>query len=70
MRREFKTCDRCQASLQDNNSNHEIEIGVIQDSEITYKNFIDIDLCNDCYNQLIKWFGKTNPHNGMEFKIL
>ena len=58
-------CDRCEATLQ-NRSVTEIQMTIPSMRSGTLEN-VSVDLCDDCYNSLVKWFGKYNRYTGLEF---
>ena len=58
-------CDRCEVTVT-NKSLKEIQVN-IPSMSVGYIEHKPVDLCDDCYNSLVKWFGKTNPRTGLEF---
>lgn len=65
MKRAFRTCDRCGAQLQWK-AKQEISLRLVTE-ENGAEELKDADLCYDCLNGLVKWFGLDNPFTGKRF---
>ena len=66
MKKTFLSCDKCGAPVKDSLNNLEIDLLIV--SEKAGKPQMDsVDLCGDCRNSLIKWFGEVNPLTGKNF---
>jgi len=65
MERKFVTCDRCSASGMPQ-GNAEIVLQ-LQDPSSGESKLVEADLCLDCHDGLIKWFGEHNPRTGLLF---
>ena len=70
MKKTFTECDRCGANINcEPKTDDEIKVYFVADySGLNPKESKEIELCYDCYNALIKFFGKLNPFTGMYFE--
>jgi hypothetical protein len=66
MERRFKMCDRCGAPIV-RDAESEIEISIVSE-ETGRKEMKNADLCDGCFNSLVKWFGEQNPFTGKMFE--
>lgn len=66
MKQEFLSCDRCGAPITNFISNYEIDLLIVSE-KIDKPEMENVDLCNDCRNSLIRWFGEINPKTGKNF---
>ena len=66
----FLSCDRCYANMTINHVSRE-QLELKSTSEETGEEAMKkVDLCRDCYNDLVKFFGVSNPNTGMKYDIM
>ena len=64
MKKELRFCDRCSANISSVPPYiPEIELSAITE-EFGKTEIKVMELCHDCLNSLVKWFGQTNPFTG------
>lgn len=67
MKQSFYVCDRCFKPLQ---VNPDLPITIyLETNETGETTMIKGDLCDSCYDSLVKWFGKTNPKTNLQFPL-
>ena len=68
MKKTFTECDRCGVNINcEPKTVDEISVSFITE-ETGKKEMKELELCYDCYNALIKFFGKLNPFTGAYFE--